>query len=67
MAVAATLHCALLVAGPLIGMVMIVALCANLMQVGVLVSMQAACPSWRTSTPTNGSRRFFRSRTWWNF
>ena len=36
--------CSLRVALPLIGMVMAVALCANLMQVGVLFSVQAAMP-----------------------
>ena len=36
LAVTSTLLCALRVALPLIGMVMVVALCANLMQVGVL-------------------------------
>ena len=45
MAVAATLHCALLVAGPLIGMVMIVALCANLMQVACWSPCRPPCPS----------------------
>ena len=38
------LLCSLRVALPLIGMVMAVALCANLMQVGVLFSVQAAMP-----------------------
>jgi len=44
LAVTSTLLCALRVALPLIGMVMVVALCANLMQVGVLFSVQAAMP-----------------------
>ncbi len=44
LAVTSTLLCALRVALPLIGMVMVVALCANMMQVGVLFSVQAAMP-----------------------
>ena len=42
--VSATLSCALRVAGPLVGMVMGVALCANLAQVGVMFSIQSALP-----------------------
>ena len=42
--VTSTLVSSLRVAGPLVGMVMGVALCANLMQVGVLVAPQAALP-----------------------
>ena len=59
MAVAATLHCALLVAGPLIGMVMVIALCANLVQVGVLVSMQAAMPKLENIHPDKWFKKVF--------
>ena len=44
LAASATLSCALRVALPLIGMVMAVALCANLMQVGVIFAVKAALP-----------------------
>lgn len=44
LAVTSTIASSLRVAGPLIGMVLGVALCANLMQVGVLFSVQAALP-----------------------
>lgn len=44
LAATSTLLCSLRVAAPLIGMVLAVALCANLMQVGVLFAPQAAMP-----------------------
>ena len=59
MAVTATFHCALLVAGPLIGMVMVVALCANLLQVGVLVSLQAAMPKLDNIHPDKWFKKIF--------
>ena len=59
MAVTATFHCALLVAGPLIGMVMLIALCANLMQVGVMVSMQAAMPKLENIHPDKWFKKIF--------
>ena len=59
MAATATFHCALLVAGPLIGMVMVIALCANLMQVGVMVSMQAAMPKLENIHPDKWFKKIF--------
>ena len=58
-AATATFHCALQVAGPLIGMVMVIALCANLMQVGVMVSMQAAMPKLENIHPDKWFKKIF--------
>lgn len=57
--VAATLSCALRVAGPLIGLVMATALCANLMQVGVLFSIQSALPKLDNISPDKWFKKVF--------
>jgi len=59
MAVSATLSCALRVAGPLVGMVMGVALCANLAQVGVLFSLQSALPKLENLSPGKWFQKTF--------
>ena len=59
MAATATFSCALQVAGPVVGMVMAVALCANLMQVGVLFSAQAAMPKLENIHPDKWFKKVF--------
>ena len=58
-AVSSTLSCALRVAGPLIGMVMGVALCANLAQVGVMFSIQSALPKLDNVSPGKWFKKVF--------
>ncbi|MBQ3059908.1 MAG: type III secretion system export apparatus subunit SctU [Desulfovibrio sp.] len=55
----ATLSIALKVTAPLIGMVMAVALCANLAQVGVLVSIQSALPKMENLSPGKWFKNVF--------
>lgn len=57
--VSSTLSCALRVAGPLMGMVMGVALCANLAQVGVLFSVQSALPKLDNISPGKWFKKVF--------
>ena len=54
-----TLACALWVTAPLIGMVMAVALCANLAQVGVLFSIQSALPKMENLSPGKWFKQVF--------
>lgn len=54
-----TLSCALRVAGPLVGMVMGVALCANLAQVGVMFSIQSALPKLDNVSPGKWFKKVF--------
>lgn len=57
--VSATLSCSLRVAGPLVGMVMGVALCANLAQVGVMFSVQSALPKLDNVSPGKWFKKVF--------
>ena len=58
-AVSTTLACSLRVAGPLVGMVMGVALCANLAQVGVMFSVQSALPKLDNVSPGKWFKKVF--------
>ncbi len=58
-AVSTTLACSLRVAGPLVGMVMGVALCANLAQVGVMFSIQSALPKLDNVSPGKWFKKVF--------
>ena len=53
------MHCALSTAGPLIAIVMAVALVANIMQVGVLFSFQAATPKMDNLSPGKWFKKVF--------
>lgn len=57
--VSATLSCAIRVAGPLIGLILAVALCANLAQVGVLFAFQAAMPKLDNINPDKWFKKVF--------
>ena len=54
----ATFHVAVSIVAPLVGLVMAVALVANLGQVGILFAFKGAMPKLENVSPSNGSRRF---------
>ncbi len=59
LATASTLACSLRVAGPLVALVMVAALCANLAQVGVLISIQSALPKMENLSPGKWFKNVF--------